>query len=74
MKAQGFAGSKVKVGKPALDEDRRRLSAVREAVGPDYRLIVDANQAFHYHEALLRARMLAEVGITWFEEPTPPTT
>jgi L-alanine-DL-glutamate epimerase-like enolase superfamily enzyme len=71
VKAQGFAGSKVKVGKPALDEDRRRLSAVRDAVGPDYRLMVDANQAFHYHEALLRARMLAEVGITWFEEPMP---
>jgi len=71
VKAQGFAGSKVKVGKPSLDEDRRRLTAVREAVGPDYRLMVDANQAFHYHEALLRARMLAEVGITWFEEPMP---
>ena len=71
VKAQGFAGSKVKVGKPHLAEDRARLSAVRSAVGDDFRLMVDANQAFHYHEALLRARMLAEVGITWFEEPMP---
>ena len=71
VKAQGFAGSKVKVGKPHLAEDRARLSAVRAAVGDDFRLMVDANQAFHYHEALLRARMLAEVGITWFEEPMP---
>lgn len=71
VKAQGFAGSKVKVGKPHLAEDRARLSAVRAAVGDDFRLMVDANQAFHYHEALLRSRMLAEVGITWFEEPMP---
>ncbi|MFO1175023.1 MAG: mandelate racemase/muconate lactonizing enzyme family protein [Paracoccaceae bacterium] len=71
VKAQGFAGSKVKVGKPSLAQDRARLQAVREAVGPDFRLMVDANQAFHYHEALLRARMLAEVGIIWFEEPMP---
>ena len=71
VKAQGFAGSKVKVGKPHLAEDRTRLSAVRAAVGDDFRLMVDANQAFHYHEALLRARMLAEVGISWFEEPMP---
>lgn len=71
VKAQGFAGSKVKVGKPHLAEDRARLSAVRAAVGDDFRLMVDANQAFHYHEALLRARMLAEVGISWFEEPMP---
>lgn len=71
VKAQGFAGSKVKVGKPHLAEDRARLSAVRAAVGDDFRLMVDANQAFHYHEALLRARMLAEVGVSWFEEPMP---
>jgi len=71
VKAQGFAGSKVKIGKPHLAEDRARLSAVRAAVGDDFRLMVDANQAFHYHEALLRARMLAEVGISWFEEPMP---
>ncbi|MCA0271337.1 MAG: mandelate racemase/muconate lactonizing enzyme family protein [Proteobacteria bacterium] len=71
VKAHGFAGAKVKVGKPHLAEDRARLSAVRAAVGDDFRLMVDANQAFHYHEALLRARMLADVGVSWFEEPMP---
>jgi L-alanine-DL-glutamate epimerase-like enolase superfamily enzyme len=71
VKEQGFAGSKVKVGKPSLAQDRARLSAVRAAVGEDFRLMVDANQAFHFHEALLRAHMLADVGITWFEEPMP---
>ncbi len=71
VKEQGFAGSKVKVGKPHLAQDRARLAAVRAAVGDDFRLMVDANQAFHFHEALLRAHMLADVGITWFEEPMP---
>jgi L-alanine-DL-glutamate epimerase-like enolase superfamily enzyme len=71
VKAQGFAGAKVKVGRPHLAQDAARLAAVRAAVGDEFRLMVDANQAFAYHEALLRAHMLADHGITWFEEPMP---
>jgi L-alanine-DL-glutamate epimerase-like enolase superfamily enzyme len=71
VQAKGFAGAKVKIGKPSVAEDRARLAAVRAATGDGFRLMVDANQAFHYHEALLRSAMLAEVGITWFEEPMP---
>lgn len=71
VKAQGFAGSKMKVGRPTLAQDAGRLAAVRAAVGDDFRLMVDANQAFAYHEALLRARMLADHGVVWFEEPMP---
>ena len=71
VKEQGFAGAKVKVGKPLLAQDRARLAAVRAATGDDFRLMVDANQSFHYHEALLRSHMLADLGITWFEEPMP---
>jgi L-alanine-DL-glutamate epimerase-like enolase superfamily enzyme len=71
VQERGFAGAKVKIGKPSLAEDRTRLAAVRAATGDGFRLMVDANQAFHAHEALLRARMLGEVGITWFEEPMP---
>ncbi len=71
VQAQGFAGSKIKVGRPHLAEDAARLAAVRAAVGDSYRLMVDANQAFPFHEALLRAHMLADHGITWFEEPMP---
>jgi len=71
MKARGFAGAKVKVGKPHLAQDAARLAAVRAAVGEDFHLMVDANQAFPYHEALRRAHMLADHGITWFEEPMP---
>ena len=71
MKARGFRGAKVKIGKPHLSEDRARLAAVRDAVGSDFRLMVDANQAFDLAEALRRADMLAEFGIDWFEEPMP---
>ena len=71
VKEQGFAGAKVKVGRPHLADDRARLAAVRAATGDDFHLMVDANQAFSYHAALLRAHMLADLGITWFEEPMP---
>jgi L-alanine-DL-glutamate epimerase-like enolase superfamily enzyme len=68
---EGFSGAKVKVGKPSLAEDRSRLRAVREAVGDDFLIMVDANQSFSLAEALRRADMLADFGIHWFEEPMP---
>lgn len=71
MKAQGFAGAKVKIGRPHLAEDRARLAAVRSAVGDAFHLFTDANQGFLLHQARLRADMLAEIGIGWFEEPMP---
>lgn len=69
--SKGFAGSKVKIGRPHLSEDRTRLAAVREAVGPAYEIMVDANQTFSRAEATRRARVLEELGIAWFEEPMP---
>lgn len=71
MKARGFAGSKIKIGKPTLAADRERLAAVRAAVGDDYSVLVDANQSFTLSEARRRADMLAEFDIGWFEEPMP---
>lgn len=71
MQADGFAGSKIKIGKPTVAEDRERLAAVREAVGDRYQILVDANQSFSLSEAIRRADMLAQLGIGWFEEPMP---
>jgi L-alanine-DL-glutamate epimerase-like enolase superfamily enzyme len=71
VKAQGFAGSKVKIGRPHLAEDAQRLGAVRAAVGDAFHLFTDANQAFTLSQALMRAHMLADHGIGWFEEPMP---
>lgn len=71
MQETGFAGSKIKIGKPSLAEDRARIKAVRAAVGPDYQILVDANQSFTLSEARRRADMLAEFDVGWLEEPMP---
>ncbi len=70
-KAQGFGGAKIKVGRPHVAEDMRRLRAVREAVGPDFEIMVDANQAFTVAEAIRRARHYESVDLAWYEEPLP---
>jgi L-alanine-DL-glutamate epimerase-like enolase superfamily enzyme len=69
--AAGFQGTKLKVGKPHVSEDLARLRAVREAVGPAFELMVDANQGFTLSEALRRAPRYAELDIAWLEEPLP---
>ena len=71
MKARGFRGSKIKIGRDHLSEDARRLAAVREAVGPAYEILTDGNQGFTLSESIRRARMLEEYDIGWFEEPLP---
>jgi L-alanine-DL-glutamate epimerase-like enolase superfamily enzyme len=68
-KAAGFGGTKVKVGRRHVAEDMRRLSAVREAVGPEWEIMTDANQGFTLDEAVRWVRSFQEVGIAWFEEP-----
>ncbi len=70
-RAQGFRGAKVKVGKPSIAEDVRRLSAVREATGDDFALMVDANQAFTVAEACRRAYAYRDLDLGWLEEPLP---
>ncbi len=69
--AKGFAGSKIKIGRPHLSEDRARLGAVRAAVGEGYEIMTDANQSFSLPEAVRRAGVLEEAGVAWFEEPMP---
>lgn len=71
VKSRGFAGAKVKIGKLHLGEDSARLDAVRSAVGDAFHIMVDANQTFALNDAMMRADMLAQHGITWFEEPMP---
>jgi L-alanine-DL-glutamate epimerase-like enolase superfamily enzyme len=67
-KAEGFGGCKLKVGRPA-HEDVARISAVREAVGPDFEIFTDANQRFNVDEAIRRARLYEQLDIGWLEEP-----
>lgn len=66
--AQGFGAAKLKVGR-APRRDAANLRAMRERVGSDVDLLVDANQSLDRHGALALLRMLDEVGCYWFEEP-----
>ena len=68
-KERGFGGTKIKVGRPHLAEDVRRLRAVRKAVGDDFDVMTDANQGFMVDEAIRHARHYEECDIAWFEEP-----
>jgi len=70
-KAEGFRGAKIKVGRPSIAEDVTRLSAVREAVGDAFEIMVDANQAFTVAEARRRAHAYSPLGLAWLEEPLP---
>ncbi len=69
-KAAGFGGCKIKVGRPAY-QDVGRLAAVREAVGADFEIMVDANQAFTVEAAIRRARLYEPFDLAWYEEPLP---
>jgi L-alanine-DL-glutamate epimerase-like enolase superfamily enzyme len=69
--AKGWPGVKIKVGKPDPMEDVDRLTAVREAIGPQIDLMIDANQSFTYAEAKRRARLFEHLNLFWFEEPMP---
>ncbi len=65
---QGIPRVKMKVGRDPR-HDEARLSAAREAIGPDAELMVDANGAFTPGEAVVQARLYAQFDATWLEEP-----
>jgi L-fuconate dehydratase len=69
--ADGFTHLKLKVGgDPASDLRRARI--LREAIGPDNHLMLDANQVWGIDQAITAVRALAEVNPWWIEEPTSP--
>ncbi len=65
----GFAGMKFKVGGRSPAEDAGRVRAAREAAGPDFALMVDANQGYSRAQAVEFARYVWDLDIRWFEEP-----
>jgi D-galactarolactone cycloisomerase len=69
--ADGFKAVKLKVGF-GVEEDAAVTRAVREAIGPDIALMVDANHAFDATAAIRLGRMIEQHDIGWFEEPVPP--
>ncbi len=68
----GFRGFKMKIGKPDLAEDVARVAAVRNAVGPGYPIMVDANGRWDVMTARRAIDAIARFDIYWFEEPVHP--
>jgi L-fuconate dehydratase len=68
---EGWSHFKIKVGRD-LKDDMRRASIIREVIGPDRKLMVDANQVWEVDEAIASMRELARFDPWWIEEPTSP--
>ena len=69
--AEGFAAMKLKVGF-GHDTDLAATRAVRQAIGPDIALMIDANHGYDSIAAIRLGRAVEELDIGWFEEPVPP--
>jgi len=69
--AEGWTHFKLKVGGDP-SEDLRRARLVREKIGPQNKLMMDANQKWDVEEAIQRTGALNEVAMWWMEEPTSP--
>ena len=67
--AAGHRAVKIKVGKPDLAEDAERVAAVRSVLGPERRLMIDANQRWDLPAALRALDVLGQFGLDWLEEP-----
>ena len=71
IKEKKFKAMKMKVGL-GPKEDLMLVSAVREAIGNNFKLMVDANHAYNRNDALYVGKGLDEMEIYWFEEPVAP--
>ncbi|RWZ53014.1 L-fuconate dehydratase [Labedella phragmitis] len=69
--ADGFTQIKLKVG-ASLEDDVRRMRLAREAVGPEIRIAIDANQRWDVADAIEWVNALAPFDVAWIEEPTNP--
>lgn len=65
----GWRAMKMKVGGP-VDDDERRARIIREEIGPDALLMMDANQVWDVGEAIVNMARLAKADPYWIEEPT----
>jgi len=70
--SEGFGALKLKVGSLDLEDDVRRVGLVRDAVGPDTLIMVDANQQWRWPAAVHACEAMADLGVYWIEEPTHP--
>lgn len=69
--ADGWTHFKIKVGRDLAD-DVRRSAIIRDVIGPDRKLMMDANQVWDVGEAIASMQVLAAFDPWWIEEPTSP--
>ncbi len=69
---QGFGAIKMKIGLGALKKDIDRIAAVRDAIGSEVLLMVDANHCYNVPQAINIGRELERLDVYWFEEPVSP--
>jgi L-alanine-DL-glutamate epimerase-like enolase superfamily enzyme len=65
---RGFNGVKMKVGL-GIEEDTRRVAAVRKAIGDNVKLMMDANCGYSVEQAIDLGKRVEEQNVYWFEEP-----
>lgn len=70
-KESGFKHMKIKVGSD-LKDDMRRAAIIREEIGDDLKLMMDANQKWDVDEAITNMESLKKFNPWWIEEPTSP--
>jgi len=71
-RARGFRAVKLKVGSVDGERDLRRARLLREALGDDTLIMLDANQQWSLEKALHMSKALSEISPYWVEEPTHP--
>lgn len=71
VQAAGYESAKLKVGRDTLAEDIANIEAIRDAVGYDFRLGIDANGTWSYFEALRALRRMEQYDILLCEQPIP---
>ncbi len=69
VEEEGYRAVKLKMGGPDPQEDLRRVEAVRTALGPDIRIMTDANGRWTLPQAMQIASRLTDFDIAWIEEP-----
>ncbi|MCP4405607.1 MAG: mandelate racemase [bacterium] len=70
-KHEGYTSTMIKVGGTDIVNDVKRVKAIREAVGKEYPLIVDANQGWDFHTAVRFSRRVEDCEIALLEQPVP---
>ena len=71
IKEKKFKAMKMKIGLGPT-EDLKLVKAVRDEIGKDFKLMVDANHAYNVNDAMYVGKGLDEMDIYWFEEPVAP--